>query len=190
MGYELSHPDPYNREDVENMMSAAENFTSVVARNQPAFISNYPWSQHVKASLAGEWMRFCSNPPYDAKIDFWKITKDGKFIAYGISRTTQCDPKDLTKLIYPLVGFHPLNWEGTDTFSALKFFVDNWLEDTFGIFGERFKTLYLRAPFGETLKVPEKYKVWKVTDFPDGRARRVSGYVPYYTIYAIELTEK
>src|SRR3990170_5416935 len=110
MSYELSHPDPYNRKDLENMMNSAENFASVVARNQTGFMENYPWAPHIKAAFVGEWMRFCSNPPYRAKVEFWKITKNQKFIAYGVSRETQYDPKDLSKVTYPLALFVPLNW--------------------------------------------------------------------------------
>ena len=180
MSYELSHPDPYNRKDVENMMNSAENFASVVARNQPGFMKNYPWARHVRAVIAGEWMRFCSNPPYSAKVEFWKITQEGEFIAYGISRETQYDAKEPTKITYPLVGFIPLRWNSPDTFSALEFFVDNWLR-------QGFKTVWFRAPFGEAIRLSDEYKVWSVTAEPSLRIREITGFLPYYTIYAIEL---
>lgn len=179
MSYELSRLDPYNREDVENVMDAAENFGKVIARNQPGFMLNCPWAKYLRASIAGEWMRFCFDPPYQADVEFWKITKEGRFIAYGLSRSMR-DESDPTKKIYPIVNFVPLNWDSPDTFPALQFFVDNWLK-------KGFKTVYYRAPFREELKLSPQYKVWKVTDFPYGKMLEESGLLPYYTIYAIEL---
>lgn len=135
MKFEIERFNFYNREDVENLIKCIQSYVNEIKKNQPLFNDLTPLHKHYVAAALGECMRL--NRWQDYRNEQWKISQNGKFIAWALSREIYIARID--KIFYPILMFAPINWDKTAK-EALKCFILKFIN-------QGYKLMWIRMPY-------------------------------------------